>query len=421
MSEVDTSKEAVERAAHDADWSTQAPRTVGEARLGRRRTLGRNVKRLMDQRGMTYAGAAKAFGLRSKSGVHKIVRGEVDARVSTLWSIADFFGVDIPSLFDAGCSGSNRISDLERQLQDANELVAGVDGADLADKVAALLTLPRAQDVAAIEAAEARAEAAERALKIASENVANMWRLYDDEHERNDRLREVLQRVVDSHDLETAHYGAQPPCKCQGCAEARDLLAAGATKKSEDVWSDMESLVGSIEGPPDLSVVGSGAARNDPPSGSGLENWNRFFDECRKVKRDWPEMQSYGVDRLLHILPIMLEKLGLALVRGAAVSPDEGELRCTCNWRSPENGRVLFRWPAVLMAGCPVHFDSNCPAEPDWLAPSAEPDYGEYAQNVTYTVADIWKAYEAGAREAANIALQFGSVPADVTQRGGEA
>lgn len=38
-------------------------------------------------------------------------------------------------------------------------------------------------------------------------------------------------------------------------------------------------------------------------------------------------------------------------------------------------------------------------------------DFGEWAQGVTYTIADIWEAFEAGAREVANNVRELEDVP----------
>lgn len=76
------------------------PLTVDEGQRQRQRVLGRNVERMMNARRMTYRGAMSAFGLRSTSAVANILNGSVDTRTSTLWAIADFFGVSISSLYE---------------------------------------------------------------------------------------------------------------------------------------------------------------------------------------------------------------------------------------------------------------------------------------------------------------------------------
>ena len=74
------------------------PRTVEQAQADRAIRLGRNVERMMDKRRMSFMDMAKAAGV-SKTCIAKVIAGETDARSSTLFAIADFFGVTLNDLY----------------------------------------------------------------------------------------------------------------------------------------------------------------------------------------------------------------------------------------------------------------------------------------------------------------------------------
>ncbi len=77
--------------------TAETPRSEMEVAIDRRRALGRNVNRLMEARRMSFRDTSKATGL-STTGLYKIVDGTSDPSLSSLWKIADFFGVTIQSL-----------------------------------------------------------------------------------------------------------------------------------------------------------------------------------------------------------------------------------------------------------------------------------------------------------------------------------
>lgn len=87
-----------------AERSSKYPRTVEQIAADRRRQLGCTVERMMDERRMSFNDMAKAAGV-SKTCIYQIVDGKVDARASTLWGIADFFGVTLDALFGPSTDG----------------------------------------------------------------------------------------------------------------------------------------------------------------------------------------------------------------------------------------------------------------------------------------------------------------------------
>ena len=78
---------------------TDNPRTIEEVDADRRASLSRNVQRLMDERRMSYTDLSRATGL-SRTGLFKIADGKSDPQASTLFAIADFFGLTIAELYD---------------------------------------------------------------------------------------------------------------------------------------------------------------------------------------------------------------------------------------------------------------------------------------------------------------------------------
>jgi len=85
---------------------SDTPETIAEGFTRRKRTLGRNVERLMDARRMSYTDMAKAARM-SRTGVFKIVDGTSNASMESLFAIADFFGVTLNDLFTSAPSGED--------------------------------------------------------------------------------------------------------------------------------------------------------------------------------------------------------------------------------------------------------------------------------------------------------------------------
>ena len=77
---------------------SEYPPTCEQAERERRRVLGRNVERMMDCRRMSFNDMAKAAGV-SKTCIYQLVDGAVDVRASTLWGIANFFGLTLDALY----------------------------------------------------------------------------------------------------------------------------------------------------------------------------------------------------------------------------------------------------------------------------------------------------------------------------------
>ena len=73
------------------------PRTEQEVFDARRQMVGRNVLALIESRRMSFADASRATGL-SKTGLYKIADGTSDPSLSSLYKIADFFGVSVAQL-----------------------------------------------------------------------------------------------------------------------------------------------------------------------------------------------------------------------------------------------------------------------------------------------------------------------------------
>jgi transcriptional regulator with XRE-family HTH domain len=65
----------------------------------RRKEVGRRVTALIEGKRMSFGGAARATGI-SKTGLYKIADGTSDPRLSSLYRIADAFGVDVADLLD---------------------------------------------------------------------------------------------------------------------------------------------------------------------------------------------------------------------------------------------------------------------------------------------------------------------------------
>lgn len=73
------------------------PMTVEEEWDLRRQLVGRKVLALIESRRMSFADASHATSL-SKTGLYKIVDGASDPSLSSLYKIADFFGVSVADL-----------------------------------------------------------------------------------------------------------------------------------------------------------------------------------------------------------------------------------------------------------------------------------------------------------------------------------
>lgn len=73
--------------------------SVEEKWNARRAVVGKSVLRLIEARRMSFADASKATGL-SKTGLYKIADGISDPTLSSLYKIADCFGVTVASLLD---------------------------------------------------------------------------------------------------------------------------------------------------------------------------------------------------------------------------------------------------------------------------------------------------------------------------------
>lgn len=73
------------------------PMTIEEEWDLRRQLVGRKVLALIESRRMSFADASHVTRL-SKSGLYKIADGTSDPSLSSLYKIADFFGISVSDL-----------------------------------------------------------------------------------------------------------------------------------------------------------------------------------------------------------------------------------------------------------------------------------------------------------------------------------